>query len=114
MRPLRKDGLVDLLVFNPPYVVTPSEEVLPSLCDASMLHRAWAGGKRGREVTDRLLPHVDALLARRALFYLVVIQENDPDDLASIINGYGFQSYIVKSRKVRGEHLSVMRFSRRL
>ncbi|OXB79775.1 UNVERIFIED_CONTAM: hypothetical protein H355_013760 [Colinus virginianus] len=67
--------MVDLLLFNPPYVVTPSEEVQSHGIEAS-----WAGGKKGREVMDRVFPLVADLLSTGGLFYLVTIKENNPGD----------------------------------
>lgn len=44
------------------------------------IEAAWAGGTRGREVTDRFLPAVAQLLSSKGLFYLITIAENDPGE----------------------------------
>ncbi|KAK3911096.1 Methyltransferase N6AMT1 [Frankliniella fusca] len=109
---LRMNNTIDLLLFNPPYVVTTSKELRQPREDGSFLHLAWAGGVKGREVTDRLLSHVGQLLSHRSLFYLVVIKENDPEEICNVMACQGFKGEIIASRKVRNELLSVMRFKR--
>ena len=42
---------MDILLFNPPYVPTESDEVCGTGIEAS-----WAGGVDGREVIDRFIP----------------------------------------------------------
>ncbi|EPQ08148.1 HemK methyltransferase family member 2 [Myotis brandtii] len=76
---------VDLLVFNPPYVVTPPEEV-----GSHGIEAAWAGGRNGREVMDRFFPLVPDLLSPRGLFYLVTIKENNPEDILEIMKSIDF------------------------
>lgn len=49
----RLKNRIDILCFNPPYVVTTHEEVGSLGIEAS-----WAGGIDGREVIDQLLPLV--------------------------------------------------------
>lgn len=107
LRP-RLAGTLDVIVFNPPYVVTSTEEV----CAAGEIAASWAGGERGREVTDRLLPQLPDLLAPGGVFYLVAIRENDVDDLREVMAGLGFGMQLVMSRRAGPEHLSVLRFQR--
>lgn len=52
------------------------------------IEAAWAGGERGREVTDRFLPAVVQLLSDKGLFYLITIAENDPGWLTLFIANY--------------------------
>ncbi|KAG8187183.1 hypothetical protein JTE90_020055 [Oedothorax gibbosus] len=79
----RLQNSVDLLIFNPPYAVTPSEEV-----GASNTFKATSGGFKGREVMDRIFPLVPKLLSKQGLFYLTCIQQNDIDEIALIMKSF--------------------------
>uniref|UniRef100_A0A8C8SSP5 Methyltransferase HEMK2 n=1 Tax=Pelusios castaneus TaxID=367368 RepID=A0A8C8SSP5_9SAUR len=103
----RLNGKVDLLLFNPPYVVTPSEEV-----ESHGIEAAWAGGKNGREVMDRLFPLVPDLLSKGGLFYLVTIKENNPDDILETMKKYGLRGIRVLSRQAGRETLTILKFSK--
>ncbi|GAB4818301.1 hypothetical protein N2152v2_005347 [Parachlorella kessleri] len=72
----RLNGMVDLLLFNPPYVPTPDGEV-----GGGSISAAWAGGDRGRRVIDRVLPLVPQLLSPRGEMLMVTVHDNDPDGL---------------------------------
>ncbi|NXF21749.1 HEMK2 methyltransferase, partial [Rhodinocichla rosea] len=101
----RLNGKVDLLLFNPPYVVTPSEEVKSHGIEAS-----WAGGKQGREVMDRAFPLVPDLLSPGGLFYLVTIKENNPDEILETMKKSGLKGTQVLSRQAGQEMLTILRF----
>lgn len=104
----RLSGKVDVLLFNPPYVVTPSEEV-----GGTGVEAAWAGGRRGREVTDRLLPVVAQLLSSQGLFYLVTVAENDPEEIIQLLGQSGLRGESHLSTRAVNERLSVLRFQKR-
>eukprot|EP01134_Creolimax_fragrantissima_P003349 CFRG3349T1 len=104
----RLRGQVDVLLFNPPYVPTPSDEVGSVGIEAS-----WAGGVDGREVTDRLLPLIPELLSSRGAFYLVVLPENKPKEIVELMVESGLSvSYEILARRSGREKLSILRFSR--
>jgi release factor glutamine methyltransferase len=56
---------------------------------------------------------VPNLLSQNGVFYLVVISENCPDDIKRVMDELGFDMHILKERKVRGEHLLVLKFVRK-
>ncbi|XP_028836432.1 methyltransferase N6AMT1 isoform X2 [Denticeps clupeoides] len=103
----RLSGEVDVLLFNPPYVVTPSEEVGGRGIEAS-----WAGGRRGREVMDRFFPTVARLLSNQGLFYLVTVAENKPDEIVTVMAESGLRGEPCLTRSAGRERLSVLRFGR--
>jgi release factor glutamine methyltransferase len=89
LRP-RLHGRVDVLLFNPPYVPTPPEEIV-----GIGIERAWAGGTRGRQVLDQILPHLGTLLSDRGVFYLIAVEDNDPAEICSILNSQGLHSQVL-------------------
>ncbi|KAL3658633.1 hypothetical protein V7S43_016269 [Phytophthora oleae] len=103
----RIQGQVDILLFNPPYVPTPSEEV-----GSLGIEAAWAGGIHGREVIDRLLPKINTVLSPRGVFYMVVVVENKPKEIAAILAKDGFEMTVVRSTKAKNERLSILKFIR--
>ena len=103
----RLRGRVDVLVFNPPYVPTPPDEV-----GTERIEAAWAGGERGREVIDRLLPAISPLLSPTGAFYLLLEAANDVDELRERLRALGLDAELVLARRARNERLSVWRISR--
>ncbi|XP_023691299.1 methyltransferase N6AMT1 [Paramormyrops kingsleyae] len=104
----RLSGKVDILLFNPPYVVTPSEEV-----GGRGIEAAWAGGMRGREVMDRFFPLVPQLLSSQGLFYLVTVAENKPAEIVRLLGETALQGEVCLSRQAGRESLSILRFCKR-
>lgn len=101
-------GSQDILIFNPPYVPTPASELL-----GDGISRSWAGGEKGREVLDMLLPQVQRLLAPRGVFYCVLLSSNLPDEVAEILaREGGFRAHTVLRRRAGIEDLQIVRYSR--
>lgn len=88
--PLRR-GIVDILVFNPPYVPTPELPELPAdgidekttyEVDSHLLALSYAGGTDGMETTDRLLKTLPNILNReRGCAYILLCAQNKPDEV---------------------------------
>ena len=109
LRP-RVDGAVDLLIFNPPYVVTTEEEEEAGQVRAG-LDGAWAGGASGTKILDTLIQNhtIPQLLRRGGRFYVVAIRQNDPPSLVRAMQSNGLEASIVLQRRANREQLFIIR-----
>lgn len=101
------ENSIDILIFNPPYVPTPDEEL-----GSNGIEAAWAGGTNGRIVIDNFLPIVSKLLSSNGRFYLVVVEENKPKQIIKEMEKYYLNGEIVLKRKAINEGLQIIRFKR--
>ena len=106
LRPSLQGG-VDMVVFNPPYVPTPDEEV-----GSQGVEAAWAGGERGRVVIDQVLPTLHSLLSPTGAMYMVAVLENDPADIARQLAKLGFCTVQVAKRRAFNEVLFILKVRR--
>ncbi|KAI0706066.1 S-adenosyl-L-methionine-dependent methyltransferase [Cytidiella melzeri] len=103
---------IDLLVFNPPYVLTDEGEAVDAQSGADIAG-AWAGGPSGMQVTDIVLDQLDKLLSPTGRFYLVAVKQNDvPAIQQRVWKNFALQSDVVLQRRAGREHLFVVRFMR--
>ncbi|KAL3995375.1 putative methylase [Acanthocheilonema viteae] len=97
-------GLIDVLLFNPPYVPTEQEATSDSV-------RCWAGGPTGRGAVDRLFTQLPEILAPGGFFYVVALHSNDIVNMLAR-NQSTFSSKILLERKCGIEHLFVLKFTK--
>ncbi|GAM83193.1 hypothetical protein ANO11243_011790 [Dothideomycetidae sp. 11243] len=95
-----RDGAVDILIFNPPYVPAPLPDATLRFDDAALssqqaferdshlLALSYAGGEAGMEVTQRLLDEVPRVLSGRGVAYVLLCAQNRPDQVMQAIRGW--------------------------
>lgn len=104
--PLR-DGVVDLLIFNPPYVPSPAvpeyQDLKPDTAisdtestsrifeeSSHLLQLSYDGGVDGIEVTNRLLERLPKVLnLARGTAYILLCAQNKPGEVVQRIRGWG-------------------------
>ncbi|KAF7549459.1 hypothetical protein G7046_g8341 [Stylonectria norvegica] len=99
-----REGAVDVLIFNPPYVPTPempsrpeafalddlASRAEPSFDDDSyLLSLSYAGGRDGMETTDRLVDALPRILSQRGCAYVLFCAQNHPDVVRRRIEAFG-------------------------
>ncbi|WVQ82633.1 hypothetical protein IAT38_004765 [Cryptococcus sp. DSM 104549] len=104
---------VDVLIFNPPYVPTATNEMLATQYEHD-IGGAWAGGQDGMAVTDILLDQLPLILAPGGRLYLVAIHQNRIQDIGTRMALIGLQSKEILRRRAGRELLCVVRIHRPL
>lgn len=112
-----KPHIVDVLVFNPPYVVTPDEELERKTSNTETeapdnLVYSWAGGAGGRRVIDALVEKLSNILSPDGVLYLLLLKENNPKDITRELAKNNFLAVQFKERRILGEHLFILKVTR--
>ncbi|PFH60626.1 hypothetical protein XA68_10637 [Ophiocordyceps unilateralis] len=94
-----RDHSVDLLIFNPPYVPTPSLPSIPHVTatdtrpsfddDSYLLSLAYAGGHDGMQTTDRLIDELPRVLSPVGCAYILLCAQNRPQLVMQRIRDFG-------------------------
>eukprot|EP00934_Nitzschia_sp_Nitz4_P008049 Nitzschia sp. Nitz4//scaffold41_size133979//39647//40399//NITZ4_003337-RA/size133979-processed-gene-0.242-mRNA-1//-1//CDS//3329551440//8039//frame0 len=96
---------MDVVIFNPPYVPTPDDEVQGDGIEVS-----WAGGLRGRRVIDRAIPQIADLLSRpHGVCYMITVDDNEPEEMARLFREVGCDMVPFVRRRARNEYLTVQK-----
>jgi release factor glutamine methyltransferase len=98
---------MDVIIFNPPYVPTPDDELSGNGIEAS-----WAGGERGRRVIDRAIPQIAELLSPHGVCYMITVDDNEPEELSRVCDQLGMLMRPLARRRARNEYLSVQKITR--
>eukprot|EP01064_Diplonema_japonicum_P016760 TRINITY_DN24790_c0_g1_i1.p1 TRINITY_DN24790_c0_g1~~TRINITY_DN24790_c0_g1_i1.p1 ORF type:complete len:236 (+),score=45.90 TRINITY_DN24790_c0_g1_i1:53-709(+) len=109
LKSFRKTPFIDIAFFNPPYVPSTTEEAYEGGITA-----AWAGGPRGRIVTDAFLAELAPLLnPGTGTLYLLLIHQNEPEEVVEILKTqHNCNAEILKERRY-GEHAYVIKAVKR-
>jgi len=125
-----REGQIDVLIFNPPYVPTPDlptplqdlhvGEVLDSQArferDSKLLELSYAGGTDGMETPNRLLEQLPRILSVRGVAYILLCAQNNPEEVKARVRSWsgGWSAETVGSsgKKAGWERLCVVRIWR--
>lgn len=106
----RLENGVDLLIFNPPYVPTASDET--NTRTTNQIQLSWAGGESGRQIIDRFLIYVTRLISKpHGVAYLVALGENNIQELLNVLSDHSIRGTIVMQRRAGLESLYVIKYT---
>jgi release factor glutamine methyltransferase len=98
-----RDGAFDAVLFNPPYLPTPPEEVRDD-----WMERALSGGESGRAVVDPFLDAVGRVLAPGGVVYLLVSSLTGIDEVTARAERNGFTVTTAREESFPFEKLVVL------
>lgn len=107
-----RDNLIDILVFNPPYVPDEIVPEIPQTDDAyEWLDLALLGGDDGMVVTNVLLDDLSRIMSLNGVVYILFCARNKPEQVVRRLQDLGWNGVKVGERRT-GEGLTVYKFTR--
>jgi len=107
---------IDLVVCNPPYVITSDEELINVKNKDTFnvgIDAAWAGGKLGcASVTYSLIQLLPKILSPKGICYIVLEHSNNPEQVGKYAETFTLNYSIILKRRAGRELLFVMKLSR--
>ncbi|KAK9465277.1 S-adenosyl-L-methionine-dependent methyltransferase [Lipomyces arxii] len=109
-----RSGIVDVLLFNPPYV---PNEIMPDYEESvkrdDWLDFALLGGADGMEITSIVLDRLGEILnPDGGIAYILFCRRNKPNEVARIMRDRGWTATLIGERTAGWEILSIYRFTR--
>ncbi len=103
-----EQGSIDVILFNPPYVPTPDEDV-----GSTSIQASWAGGTDGRIVLDRAFPQIKQLLSYpHGIAFIIVVDDNKPYQIHQLLQQqYSLHVQPLVRRKQRNEFLTLLQIT---
>ena len=101
-KPIRRTEKFDLIVFNAPYLPTPSSE------QKTWIGRAWSGGPTGRRLIDRFVHEAPRYLTQNGRILLVQSSLANVDETLKAFSEKGFEARVVAEKKVPFEAIVVV------
>ena len=100
----------DIIIFNPPYVTTDTEEYERALKEKD-IYAAWAGGKKGSETINKFVLQLKEHINENTILFLLLSKENEYESIINNIkNMYDMNFEILMRKQFKNERLSVFKF----
>jgi release factor glutamine methyltransferase len=94
----------DAIMFNPPYLPTSEDEILPG-----ELNRAYDGGADGRSVVDRFLDDFDSHIKAGGILLLIQSSLNGPEQTKDRLVSLGYLVSVEAEEKYFFEKLTLIK-----
>lgn len=102
-------GPIDVLIFNPPYVETPNEELEDAIKKHS-IEASWAGGEDGAVVIYDCLNFIVShreKFSPNFIFILLLDAVNKPMKLKRFCKAHGLELKVIMKKNCQGESLLI-------
>ena len=107
-------GIIDILIFNPPYVETSKKE-LDEAIEKRSIEASWAGGVRGAEVIYDCLRFIVQnihIFSNDFMFILLLDQINSPSRISKWCQSNGQKMMTILKKNCQGEMLLIVKIQK--